>query len=53
MTTHSNILAWGVSWTGELGMDRGAGSPWGRKESDTTQNQRKNIFLAMLKPKRK
>ena len=27
MTTHSSILAWRIPWT----------SPWGRKESDTTE----------------
>ena len=32
MSTHSSLLAWKMSWTGEL-----AGySPWGHKESDTT-----------------
>ena len=34
MGTHSSILAW------EIPMDRGAWgvySPWGRKESDTTE----------------
>ena len=29
--THSNILAWRISWTEELG------NPWGHKESDTTE----------------
>ena len=33
MTTHSNILAWRITWTRSL-----AGfSPWGCKESDTTE----------------
>ena len=33
MATHSSILAWRIPWTEEL-----AGySPWGRKESDTTE----------------
>ena len=31
MTAHSSILAWIVSWTKE------PGSPWGHKESDTTE----------------
>ena len=29
MATHSRILAWGILWT--------MYSPWGRKESDTTE----------------
>ena len=33
MATHSSTLAWKVSWMGNL-----VGySPWGRKESDTTE----------------
>ena len=31
MATHSNILAWRIPWTEELG------SPWGHKESDRTE----------------
>ena len=34
MATHSNILAWGIPWTGEPG---GLHSPWGCKELDTTE----------------
>ena len=30
--THSSILAWEIPWTEEPG-----GSPWGRKESDRTE----------------
>ena len=33
MATHSNTLAWKVPWTKEPGMY----SPWGLKESDTTE----------------
>ena len=33
MATHSGILAWRTSWTEEPG----GYSPWGRKESDTTE----------------
>ena len=33
MATHSSILAWRISWTEEPG----GYSPWGLKESDTTQ----------------
>ena len=33
MATHSSILAWKIPWTEEpVGY-----SPWGRKESDTTE----------------
>ena len=33
MATHSSILAWRIPWIGEpVGY-----SPWGRKESDTTE----------------
>ena len=33
MATHSSTLAWKISWTEEPG----SYSPWGRKESDTTE----------------
>ena len=32
MTTHCSIFAWRIPWTEEPGY-----SPWGRKESDTTE----------------
>ena len=31
MATHSSILAWEIPWTEE------PGNPWGRKESDMTE----------------
>ena len=34
MATRSSILAWEIPWTEEPG---GLHSPWGRKESDTTE----------------
>ena len=34
MATHSRILAWRIAWTEEPG---GLYSPWGCKESDTTE----------------
>ena len=34
MATHSNILAWRISWTEEPG----GYSPWGHKESDMTKH---------------
>ena len=33
MATHSSTLAWRIPWTEEPG----SYSPWGRKESDTTE----------------
>ena len=33
MATHSSILVWRIPWTEEPG----GYSPWGRKESDTTE----------------
>ena len=35
MATHSSTLAWKIPWTEEPG--RLPGSPWGLKESDTTE----------------
>ena len=34
MASHSSILAWRIPWTEE---PRGLYSPWGRKESDMTE----------------
>ena len=34
MASHSSILAWKIPWTEEPGRLH---SPWGRKESDTTE----------------
>ena len=34
MAAHCSILAWRISWTEE---PDGLHSPWGRKESDTTE----------------
>ena len=34
MATHSSTLAWKIPWTEEPG---GLFSPWGHKESDTTE----------------
>ena len=34
MATHSNILAWRIPWIEE---PDGLYSPWGRRESDTTE----------------
>ena len=41
MATHSSILSWRIPWTEEPGELQSMGSqrvsPWGRKESDTTE----------------
>ena len=34
MATHSSILAWEIPWTEEAGRY----SPWGHKDSDTTES---------------
>ena len=34
MAIHSNMLAWKIPWAGEPG----GFSPWGHKESDTTEH---------------
>ena len=39
MATHSSVLAWRIPWTEEPG----GYSPWGRKESDTTEHTRIRI----------
>ena len=45
MATHSNILAWKIQWTEEL-----VGySPWGHKESDTTEHTCMHTFLKKMK----
>ena len=36
MATHSSILAWRIPWTEE---------PWGRKESDTTEQLTLSLFF--------
>ena len=40
MATHSSILAWEIPWTEE----RAFYSPWGRKESDTTEQPNNNLY---------
>ena len=41
MATHSGILTWRIRWTEEPG----GLSPWGHKESDTTENAHTNSFI--------
>ena len=36
MATHSSIFTWRISWTEE---------PWGRKESDTTEQLTLSLFI--------
>ena len=46
MATHSSILAWRIPWTEEPE----GHSPWGRKESDTTEHsQHGNRILDLQK----
>ena len=45
MATRSSILAWRIPWTEEPG---GLHSPWGRKESDTTE--RLSLFTWLISP---
>ena len=40
MATHSSTLAWKIPWTEEPG----SYSPWGRKESDTTEQLHSHSF---------
>ena len=40
MATHSGILAWRIPWTEEPG----GYSPWGHKESDTTERLTLSLF---------
>ena len=40
MATHSSMLAWRIPWTEEPGV---LYSPWGCKESDTTEQLSTNI----------
>ena len=40
LATHSNILAWIIPWTEEPG----GYSPWGRKESNTTEQLTLSLF---------
>ena len=41
MATHSSILAWKIPWT-VVGY-----SPWGHKESDSTEHTRKHMHTAL------
>ena len=40
MATHSSVLAWRIPWTSEPG----GISPWGLKESDTTEDDHFHLF---------
>ena len=42
MATHSSILTWKISWTERPG---GGYSPWGCKESDTTEGAHTHTFI--------
>ena len=45
MATHSSILAWKIPWTEEPGR---LYSPWGHKESDTTERLTHNLLKCSL-----
>ena len=47
MATHSSILSWMVSWTGEPG---GLQSLQGPKEPDTTQHARMHTAMGKTEP---
>jgi len=44
MATHSSILAWEIPWTEEPG----GYSPWGREESDMTEQLNNNNKFLLL-----
>ena len=44
MATHSSILAWKIPWTEKPGVY----SPWGRKESDTTEQLHFHFRLTII-----
>ena len=44
MATHSSILAWKITWTADLA----SSTPWGRKESDTTERLTCSPFTGVL-----
>ena len=46
MATHSSVLAWRIPWTEEPG----GYSPWGRKESDTTEANTLHFTSTVAKP---
>ena len=48
MATHSSILAWRIPWTEEPG---GLYSPWGHKQSDTTEQLSLLLLLLFLSVK--
>ena len=45
MATHSSILAWRIPWTEKPGRLH---SPWGRKESDMTEQLTLSLFFPLL-----
>ena len=44
MATHSSILGWEIPWTEEPG----GLSPWGRKESDTTEQLKMKMLFIIV-----
>ena len=47
MATRSSILAWRIPWTEEPGRLH---SPWGYKETDTTEHLTLSLFRAQICP---
>ena len=45
MATHSSLLAWRIPWTKE---SLAGYSPWGRKESDTTERLTLSLYLLIF-----
>ena len=45
MATHSSIPAWRIPWTEEPG----SYSPWGRKESDTTEDRDLDLNICLYR----
>ena len=45
MATHSSIPAWRIPWTEEPG----GYSPWGRKESDTTEDRDLDLNICLYR----
>ena len=48
MAPHSSTLAWKIPWTEEPGRLQDPCSPWGRKESDTTERLHFHFSLSCI-----
>ena len=45
MATHPNILAWRIPWTEKPARSLAGYSPWGHRESDTTEATSLSVLL--------